>query len=151
MTLTTTERVRVKNLLLVDEASCSSNVLESNSCTDQLKSSFANTPESSVKPDVKFIDKYPSYFKRRHLNHIRNSSDYYKCHLGAIKAAEKCNLDEIKQEMVCHYAKKDQCLGLAYSSGANVQLEDEVEMQNRKCHEKINGSKKKRIKGDYGH
>ena len=125
--------MRVVNLDMVDEAKCSSNILKSNSCTEHLKSKFSNTP-SPLRPDVNFINSKPGKLYSERTNWTVSSQDYYKCHLGAVKAVEDCKLDEIEQEMVCIHAKKDQCLGLAYSSGATVEEIDAVEDQNKKCH-----------------
>ena len=148
MTLNPNGRVRTTNLEMVDGAKCSSKILESTTCTAHLKNEYASSPSSPLRPDVKFINSTvgQKFIQKRKFN--TTSPDYYKCHLGAVKAAEDCNLDEIEQETVCYYAKKDQCLGLAYSSGARDVEVQEVEEQNQRCHAKINGVKSK--PGDYG-
>ena len=139
--------MRVVNLDMVDEAKCSSNILESNSCTEHLESEFSNT-SSPLRPDANFLETRTAKSYYENSNWTISSQDYYKCHLGAVKAVEDCKLNEIEQEMVCIHAKKDQCLGLAYSSGATVEEIDAVEDQNKKCHMEINGVKSK--PGEYG-
>ena len=133
---------------MVDGAKCSSSLLESASCTAHLKNKFSNSPTSSLRPDVNFIDSPSGKRFSAARSWTIGPQDYYRCHLGALKAAEDCNLDEIEQEMVCFHAKKDQCLGLAYTSGARVEEIDDIEAQNKECHAKINGVKNK--PGDYG-
>ena len=102
---------------VIDEHRCSLSLLNSTDCAKTFPTIYPS--DGIMRRDTEYIEgEYNKKCGRSGcVKDIESEPEnFYKCHVGAVTAAENCKIPEIDSEAKCRYVEDDSCVGFVASS-----------------------------------